>query len=207
MLQLGPKSSESDIRKTYIVFGSPRGGTSMVAKLLQNMNIDIGSDLPVNLEDKNFNWDFLDSDDPDEKVTLIRKSIENNNLSKSVWGWKYPRAPIYLAKVWDALINPQLICVFRDPLTISYRNIKRRGADPYRTIKAATKVQSNNMQFLQNHKESRQFLCSYEKALFKPEEFIQSLAQFLHYEVADQNALARLTSLIDPELGYDANKT
>ena len=62
MLQLGPKSSESDIRKTYIVFGSPRGGTSMVAKLLQNMNIDIGSDLPVNLEDKNFNWDFLDSD-------------------------------------------------------------------------------------------------------------------------------------------------
>ena len=48
--------------KTIVVFGCPRGGTTMIANILLRFGIRLNSGLdplPANLEDPNFNWDVL----------------------------------------------------------------------------------------------------------------------------------------------------
>ena len=49
----------SSSKKTLILFGMPRGGTTMIANIVRSMGVCLGEDLPVNLEDGDFNWDVL----------------------------------------------------------------------------------------------------------------------------------------------------
>lgn len=206
MLFLGEESLASSETRTFIIFGSPRGGTSMVAKLVREMGVNIGEDLPVNLEDPNFNWDFLEAQDNDEKIASIKKSVNANNDLKKIWGWKYPRSTLYLDNIWNNIVNPHLICIFRDPLLISFRNIARRSKEPYQTIKNAINLQQKNINFLQKHQEVPQFLCSYEKVLQDPSSFVQSLAKYLSFEFTNQRNIEYFSKLINPVDGYNANK-
>ena len=66
-----PVVSEIVSNKTFVLFGNPRGGTTMIANLVRSMGIFLGDDLPVNLEDNGFNWDILSRLEPQ----LSRKEI------------------------------------------------------------------------------------------------------------------------------------
>ena len=46
---------EASSKLTIILFVNPRGGTTMVANVVRSMGVFLGDDLPVNLEDSNFN--------------------------------------------------------------------------------------------------------------------------------------------------------
>ena len=48
--------------RTVACLGSPRGGTSMVAGAMVGLGVPTGSDLPVNIEDPDFNPDQHDGD-------------------------------------------------------------------------------------------------------------------------------------------------
>ena len=177
----------------------------MVAKLVQEMGVNIGEDLHGNLEDRSFNWDSLEAHDDDEKIASIKKFVNNNNELQKIWGWKYPRSTLYLDDILNDIVNPHLICIFRDPLLISARNIVRGSKDPYKAIEKAIKFQQKNINFLQKHQEVPQFLCSYEKALQEPNSFVQSLAKYLSFEFTNQNNIEYFSKLVNPADGYDGN--
>jgi hypothetical protein len=188
---------------TYIVFGNPRGGTTMLARLLLAFGIYLGEDLPVNQESASFNVDVLSRQGLtlDQISQSIRRTIDENNKEYQVWGWKYPKASLYLEQVWGSLVNPKLICVMRDPLANSMRSIIRQGVDPMVALKRSLRLQQKNLDLIAKFKVPT-LLCSYEKCLNHPRTLVQSLHEFLGADLVHCEHLKDYALMINPEYGY-----
>lgn len=204
-ISLTGSSIQNDNSATYIVFGSPRGGTTMVAKVLQELSIDLGG-INANLEDPKFNTDYMSKEgiQRPEQIAHLLTSIQKNNASKKIWGWKYPAATRYLDDIWTSLLNPHLICIFRDPVAISLRNVNRRKVDPHDSLQGAMDLQQRNIKFLKSKSEYPQFLCSYEKCLSNSLNFVKEISTFVGCSLASSD-LKRVAKSIDPERGYSLN--
>ena len=203
---LSGAGSDADDGRTFVVFGVPRGGTTMVARIVEQLGVPMGQDLPANYEDHAFNFDLM----PDELKADRRKMlsslidvIRERNQSNSVWGWKYPRAHLYLPKIIKHVRNPHLICVFRDPVASALRPLSRRQSPknpsplmPTKVVKQHLDWQTRNIQLI--HKLSLpSFLCSYEKSVADRTSFVGELASFIGAPV-DAEHLEAAVQQINP---------
>ncbi len=155
-------------RRTIAIFGVPRGGTTLVAGLVRRCGIDIGDNLPVNLEDPVFT-----RNQPEE----LKAEIEKRNASRDVWGWKFPRAGVYLPKIQDKLRNPRYIVVWRD-LLANARRINKRGSPIVEALQHAHRIQAQNIAFLESTPHPA-LLISYEKAVLDPIQATAELSLFV----------------------------
>ena len=187
---LSVRKNQDQCEKTVIVVGNARGGTPMVAKIIATMGVDVGttSQESLSLEDKLFRYDLYGNEKHEDIVMRMKSAIESNNASKGVWGWKYPRASVYLEGVIESVRNPYLICVYRDVFACAIRRV-REALD--------CRVQSQALEQL-IAEESRQCLanielverlalptmmCSYEKIISHPSDFIDAASSFLDIPV------------------------
>ena len=193
-------------RETYVVFGNPRGGTTMIANILIRLNIFMGENLKNNLEDNFFNLDYLRRENKglsnNQLIKIISRNLKLRNDQNKVWGWKYPRSSYYLENIQDDLINPKFICIFRDPFAIARRNIFRHSKDPCDTIKEATKLTLRNINYIQNAKKPS-LICSYENILSNKLEFIKLINNFIGNPINNENDLKELCKAINPTDGYE----
>lgn len=174
---LMPPRLESAMR-TYVVFGVPRGGTTMIAGVARLCGLDIGDNLPKNCEDPAFNFDvLLKSMSREEAIAAMAATVAERNEGRTVWGWKFPAAGRYLQGLKDSLREPHLICVFRDPAATFTRNV-RRGVDPFTALKRAEEMQRRNVQILSDW-QVPSLVISYEKAVKQPEATVEAMAGFL----------------------------
>ena len=192
-------------RETYIIFGNPRGGTTMIANILIRFKIFLGDDLRNNLEDNLFNLDYLKRKHKDlsneQIIDIIRGNLKLRNDQNKIWGWKYPRSSYYLKEIQDDLINPKFICVFRDPFAVARRNIFRLSKDPCKTIIDATKLTLKNIEYIQNSKKPS-LICSYENILSDQLEFIKLINNFIGNPISNEEDLKELCKAINPSDGY-----
>lgn len=193
-------------QRTFIIFGVPRGGTTMVARVAEQLGVPLGSKLPSNYEDDEFNYDKMPEEikeDPKLVARGLLRAINRRNAKHDVWGWKYPRAHLYLPLIIKQVRNPQLICVLRDPVASSLRPLSRKRVQkegkaqlPTRVIKQHLSWQLKNIE--QIHKFNRPtFLCSYEKAILDPAGFVADLASFIDLR-KDEQSLASAVEQIRP---------
>ncbi len=191
-------------QKTFIIFGVPRGGTTMVARVAEQLGVSMGSGLPANYEDDEFNYDKMSDaakEDPKLMARGLLRAINRRNAKHDVWGWKYPRAHLYLPLIIKQLRNPQLICVLRDPVASSLRPLSRKRVQkegkaqlPTRVIKQHLNWQLKNIE--QIHKFNRPtFLCSYEKAVLDPTAFVADLASFIDLRSDEQSLRAAVEQI------------
>ena len=166
--------------KTVVVLGVPRGGTTMVAGIVQRCGISLGDDLPTNLEDQAF------VGVPIEDMVL---TIAERNRTKKVWGWKYPRAAIYLPIIQEYLINPHYIIVWRDVFAASSRR-RHRGESMHDALRWAHKIQEQNIEVTRNLS-GPQLMISYEKAILDPVEAANQMCDFLDIEKSFSEAAIR----------------
>ena len=207
----GPKAeSESAAvdpnRKTFIVFGVPRGGTTMIARVAEKLGVCMGSDLPANYEDSEFNFDKLSNaikKDQECLVSTLFAAINRRNAMHDVWGWKYPRAHRYLPLIIDKVRNPHLICVMRDPVASSLRPLSRKRMPkegkrhlPARIINQHLMYQQKNIALIDEFKRPT-FLCSYEKAILDPPMFVADLSAFIDLR-KDERTLEEALQQIRP---------
>ena len=163
-MRVGPASTEAP---TVVIFGLPRGGTTMVAGIAQRTGVDIGSGLPVNLEDPDFREQTLEH---------MRAAIRRNNRTKTLWGWKYPLAAQYLPQLHSEIRNPHYVIVWRDLLASSVRAV-RRGNDFLEALHGAHRRQQANLEILSSLP-AKHLLVSYEKGLDKPMALARDIARF-----------------------------
>lgn len=169
---------------TVVVFGVPRGGTTMVAGIVQRCGVDLGSKLPINLEDQAFVGKGID-----KMVATIR---ERDSLDR-IWGWKYPRASGYLCELEPHLRNPHYIVVWRDIFANSYRGLKK-GSEMIDALKWAHKIQAQNIKVLEALKGPK-LLISYEKALLNPVGLSESIMNFVGTKVKiDEDELLKFAT-------------
>ncbi|MEX2517899.1 MAG: hypothetical protein WD969_01050 [Paracoccaceae bacterium] len=155
--------------RTYIVFGSPRGGTTMVAGVARALGLFVGG---AELNEDN-NEDMLFAGRP---LGEMRATIEARNQNHETWGWKFPTAGNYLADLLPQVRNPQLICVFRDSVATAQRKIGPKSLDDIGRVEWNMKRHMNNLRLLRAAK-APTMLISYEKAVLSPRPFVEAFGK------------------------------
>jgi len=183
-------------QRTFIVFGVPRGGTTMVARVVEQLGVAMGRGLSSNYEDDEFNYDKMSDDlkqDSGMMARALMRAIKRRDARHDVWGWKYPRAHLYLPLIVKQIRNPHLICVLRDPLASSLRPLSRKRLQkegksqlPTRVMKQHLSWQTKNIELI--HKLNLPtFLCSYEKAVLDPVSFVSDLSSFIGFGLGEHD--------------------
>ncbi|WP_435106114.1 hypothetical protein [Arhodomonas sp. AD133] len=159
--------------KTAVVIGVARGGTTMVASVLQALGVYMGENLGPVLEDVRLS-EAVEAGDS-KAVNVI--AAERDKQFR-VWGWKRPAA-VQHAAVWQPrLRNPHVIAVYRDPFAIANRNRISMLMDCIQGIERATKELARLTQFIKKSGLPT-LVCSYEKAMIHPHDFVRGVDAFL----------------------------
>jgi hypothetical protein len=191
-----------DREKTVVVLGAFRGGTSMVAKMLREIGVFMGSEYARpdpeydNVEDREFQqllhrWPILTKDSisevdfPREIMDPVVELIERRNLQHSLWGWKYPGTVLWClyGGLTKYLRNPHFITVFRDPVAI-FQHQADKGCIPAADIRrkeglSLRWIAKHNQHLVEHVMQSNapHLLVSYERTMTGGEEAIESLIE------------------------------
>jgi len=183
----------SDSRcRTFIVTGLYRSGTSMVAAMLQQAGIFIGSEINDAVFEDEAIARVINSGDR----AALRQVIAERNASHRLWGFKFPMLWRALDVAQLAMFDqPRLIVTFRDPVAMAVRTSLSEYQDPMRMLQKVAVDQAAMMAFVERL-DRPNLLLSYEKALTSPREFVGAIMQFAdmpyHPELCD-----RLLGLIE----------
>lgn len=177
-------------RKTVVVIGIPRGGTSMVAAALQGLGIAMGAAAPPLFEDRILG-DLIESRDSERAARIITE----RNRRHAVWGLKHPSGTL-LSPAWRRLFHePVYVVVFRDPMAVANRRAISREKDLFAEMTVTLDQYASILSLLRNcHRPA--LLVSYEKALLNPGDFASQLAAFIG--VGDEEQIAAAGRLIQP---------
>lgn len=156
--------------RTYIIFGSMRGGTSMVAGVMRGLGVHIGPDVDENnQESKAFNGPSVED---------MKKSLQAQNVENRIWGWKNPSAADYLDQIWPEIRNPHLICVMRDPVA------NAQGLNRWHPMGRIQSAQESVLRLQKNLnmislRRCPSLMISYEKAINAPNLFVDEFGAWL----------------------------
>ena len=140
----------SKTKKTVIVLGNAKSGTSLVAGILRLLGVDIGKKFVeadefnpkgyfedydfVNLTDAIFKaagsnyWDFPSYEglltQKDNFEQQIQQLIRRKQKNKRIWGWKDPWTNILIELFLPYLTNPYFVVIFRNPLAVAKSAVK-----------------------------------------------------------------------------------
>lgn len=156
-------------RRTVVVFGIPRGGTTMMAGVVQRCGIWIGDGLPGNLEDP----DFVKQD-----TAHMVAAIKARDAKRKIWGFKYPAAGRFLADLHNELTNPFYIVVWRDVMAAGMRELRGGEVSLAEALHRKHRLQAQNLQFARSIAAPFLFV-SYERAISHPLELAQATADFV----------------------------
>ncbi|MGK2875675.1 MAG: glycosyltransferase [Nocardioides sp.] len=183
----------TETERTYVLFGTRRGGTSMVAGILRGLGLDLGqTGARKNNEDPRFHprpWREL------------AEVVEQRNAEAPVWGWKYPQAVNYLADIYPALRNPYFIVIYRDPVAAALSGQRLDKKVNARTeqmaINEANSNNAANTGFVLSV-DRPCLLLSNERALADPEGLVDTVAEFIGVAAPTGDLRERILAYIQP---------
>lgn len=191
-LLLNPPA-ELEGQRTYAIFGTRRGGTSMVAGVARALGLDLGQvGQRKNNEDPRFQNRPMDK---------MREAMETRNGESDVWGWKFPAAGSYLPEMSNSLRNPYFIVVYRDPVAAALSQAKRDRQFNRRSTRLALHESSANNAVntgLALATDRPCLLVSNERAIADPEGLIDDVAAFLGQEAPKGALRERILAYIRP---------
>ena len=168
------------LEKTVVVLGVARGGTTMVASVLQSLGVFMGDKLGPVLEDVTLSLAVESRD-----IQQLKELVASRNAAHSLWGWKRPSALEY-SEVWKGIFrNPYIIGIFRDPFVIANRNRISMLSEVFQNMEQSVQQLGLLVKFLREQ-ECPVLLCSYEKVLSSPEAFVRAVDDFLDLNDADR---------------------
>lgn len=191
MVIINDKISEK--RKTVIVVGCARGGTSIVSGVLSSLGLFMGNtSCPPVYEDTELANAFENRDD--QAVTQIVGAYDSRH---EVWGFKRPSNISYLSEIHLKVRNPRYIFIFKDVLAIGNRNLISMQVDLIENMRVALQNYQRALEFILAIKPAA-MLVSAEKLLQHKAHFINELCGFIGLQV-DGNAIQRAKDFIEPD--------
>lgn len=115
-------------RRTFVVLGCPRGGTSLVAGALSAAGVAMGeTDFERDrYEDQAFKIEPADSATAARRLIPV---IQARNRAHEYWGWKLPNTIYYIDRIKHLLVEPTWLIVYRDPEAIARSSARHDGRD------------------------------------------------------------------------------
>jgi hypothetical protein len=185
--------STPEAQRTYVILGTRRGGTSMVAGVARALGLDLGDvGERKNNEDPRFQ---------NRHVEKMRQTIDLRNSRADVWGWKYPAAGNYLPDVWAKLRNPHLIIVYRDPVAAAVSQSRYDRTQAARTVRLSLHESNANCNLnmgLALAVDRPCLLVSHERASRDPDALITDTAKFLHVDEVSDVLRERIREYVQP---------
>ncbi len=175
----GPGSAAPGHNKTFIISGIGRGGTSLVATVLQKAGLYLGEHLSkIVTEDQEFH-EILRS----RNLSNLDALIARRNAAHASWGFKIPDLHVMMTYAdLQRFRNPHLVLIFRDPLAIAQRNVIAEHYNPISALRNSADALAMLARFV-TLTTCPALLISYEKALINPPEFVDSLAAFCGFQL------------------------
>ena len=155
-------------KRTVVVLGVERGGTSMAAGVVRALGINMGQRAGLNHEDPLFLTD---------ETERLKNRIKMRNNQEDVWGFKVPKASMMLDFYEKHLRNPFYVVVYRNPVAI-VDSWLQRGAE-------------NNPLGVMDR------ILAYQNAIFEMMKRTRAPILMLNYERALQNDSTRAQAVAD----------
>jgi hypothetical protein len=192
VLRPGP-SARGGAGKTVIVTGVGRGGTSLAASVLFHAGVHMGRYLSEAVyEDREFAH-AMHAGDRD----LLTHLIASRNASHRTWGLKIPSLHAMIEYQDISLFrNPYLIVMFRDAVAVAERASIAEYRNALATMRETLDAQRNLLGFVHNIA-APALLCSYEKALIDPGNFVDAVMRFCEIPLDDETRQSVL-AVIEP---------
>jgi hypothetical protein len=179
--------------KTFIVTGLYRSGTSLVASVLRQVGIFMGSKINDIVHEDEELAKIVEARDRDRLKLLIRE----RNAAYGTWGFKLPMLCESLDHDDMALFNdPHIIVPFRDPVAMSVRTSLSEYREPMQALRKVADDMATMMAFVDLLR-CPTLLLSYEKSLVFPGDFVEAITEFCGLPQSDL-LRDRLTRLIEP---------
>ena len=186
---------------TVPITGVPRGGTTMVAAVVDALGVYLGPPEELekyHYEDQTMHSPYLDTQ---------RKGVLIRNARYKVWGWKDPAGVFPIQDILPDLRNPHPIIVTRDAVAAAqgeHRFDIEYGVEKPRTQAELIAQVGRWSHALLDFAATTRYptlLVSYERAMRHPEMFIEEVANFLHIKLT-QDRRQRARERIAPQGGY-----
>jgi hypothetical protein len=179
--------------RTIIVTGLHRSGTSLVASILRQAGLFIGTEINDIVHEDEEIARILASRD----AAALKRIIRERDDEYRSWGFKQPMLCHDLDAGQLALFNdPSVIVTFRDPVSMSVRTSLSEYQQPIQALREAMSDLNAMMAFIADLR-CPVLLLSYEKALTFPHDFVDAIMQFC--DIPRNAALReRLIGVIEP---------
>jgi hypothetical protein len=186
--------SSAEKGRTFIVTGLYRSGTSLVASILQEAGIFMGSEInDIVFEDEAIAAILTAGD-----TAALQRLIDERDAGHTRWGFKYPMLCDVLAPGQLSLFRrPRLIVTFRDHLAIAARmSLSEYKEEPIQVLRDLSAGQTAMTNFI-SELGCPSLLLSYDKALAFPQDFIDSIMRFCDTPPSAE-LRERLLALVEP---------
>jgi hypothetical protein len=188
-----PGTGGSGGGKTFIVTGLYRSGTSLVASILRQVGIFMGSEINDIFHEDVALARVVEGRDRDG----LQRLISERNAVYGTWGFKLPMLCAFLDHDDMALFNdPHVIVPFRDPVATSVRTALSDYQAPMQALRKVAGDMAAMMAFV-DRLGCPKLLLSYEKSLVFPGDFVDAITQFCGLPQSDM-LHERLTRLVEP---------
>lgn len=181
--------------KTVLVIGQPRGGTSMVAAILDALGVYMGD--PAELRNGGSFESFVFCHGKDEQRVA---EIDRLNGLHEIWGWKQPYGTYVLELLPKNVRNPYCLFIIRDVVAIAQAYMKHANVDMPASWQYARRENARLLDhaFGTAHPS---LIASYERVKLAPEPYISSLSSFLGINPGP-DAIKEALSRVNPGGGY-----
>ena len=178
-MTLLPDGYEPPEERTFIVIGLARGGTTMVARLLDAFGVHMGdeADNPV-VEDRRIAAAIEDGGD-----AAVRAVVADYDANHAVWGFKRPNVFRSLDPQNLPFRNPHFVVVVRDPLAIANRNRISMFKDPLVDMADSVELMADLVRFVEAQRAHPMFLLSFDKSLMNVRSLVGDMADFVGVEL------------------------
>lgn len=168
--------------RTFIVTGLYRSGTSLVASMLRQAGIFMGSEInEAVFEDEAIARVLNARDGP-----ALRRFIAERDAGHGRWGFKRPMLCRVLQPTQVALFDrPRVIATFRDPVAMAVRTSLSEYQDQMRALDDAAVNQAAMIAFIRGLP-CPNLLLSYGKALSYRDDFIAAIMRFCDTPLTDE---------------------
>ena len=173
-------------KKTVIVTGHARGGTSALAWTLQHLGVPMfgpGAGLVPFLEDVEMRVALKT-----RNSELLRSLVEARNETYDLWGFKLPNIYSYIEDVLPYLENPHIISAFRDMVAVAGRQFdvdQLETEDDQRMRWADIRHEMAKQFEMAKSPDIPHLLVSYERMLQEPQPVVDYLQEFLDISPTD----------------------
>lgn len=182
-------------QKTVLVVGQPRGGTSVVAGVLDALGVYMGEPEELRSGGSFEDYTLVHGSDAERLAEMDRRNAEYH-----VWGWKQPFGVATLDTVPVTVRNLHCVFVFRDLVALAHAYQHHNRISGTQALKFA-KEQNDALWRRAMETEHPSVLFSYERIRAAPAVFVKDVDGFLGLG-ATHAQLAEAVARVSPSGGY-----